>query len=76
MNFHSKNLLNCKRNFLQHVSLVSSLSTKILFIKGAPLKTVNIVDEFPWEIMRPGTNSLFVDSEPTGSSEAHPCNLK
>ena len=45
MNFYSKNLLN--RNCLQHVSLVSSLSTKILFIKGAPLKTVNIVDEFP-----------------------------
>ena len=76
VNFHSKNLLNSKRNCLQHVSLVSSLNTKILFIKGAPLKTVSIVDEFLWEIMRPGTNSLYVDSEPTGSSEAHPWNLK
>ena len=46
VNFHSKNLLNSKRNCLQHVSLVSSLSTKILFLKGAPLKTISIVDEF------------------------------
>ena len=49
VNFHSKNLLNSKRNCLQHVSLVSSLSTKILFLKGAPLKTISIVDEFLWE---------------------------
>ena len=42
VNFHPKSHLNTKRNCLQHVSLVSSLSTKIIFIEDASLKTVNI----------------------------------
>ena len=40
--FHPKSLLNSKRSCLQHVSLVSSLSTKVIFMEDAPLKTVNI----------------------------------
>ena len=40
--FHPKSLLNSKRSCLQHVSLVSSLSTKVIFIEDAPLKTANI----------------------------------
>ena len=39
---HPKSLLNDTRNCLQHVGLVSSLSTKIIFIEDAPLKTVSM----------------------------------
>ena len=40
--FHPKSLLNSKRSCLQHVSLVSSFSTKVIFMEDAALKTVNI----------------------------------
>ena len=40
--FHPKSLLNDTRNCLQHVGMVSSLSTKIIFIEDAPLKTVSM----------------------------------
>ena len=63
--FHPKSLLNSKRSCLQHVSLVSSLSTKVIFMEDAALKTVNIetwneqfvcwlwTETQPWNFNRP-----------------------